>query len=62
MREARSRAMNDAAKLDRHLHIMRISSYEVPGNHLLKLSDQPDSNALVISGPTLSDAVAVYLR
>ena len=62
MREARSRAMNDAAKLDRHWHIMRISSDEVPGKHLLKLSDELDSNELVESGPTLSDAVAVYLR
>ena len=62
MREAHSRAMNDAAKLDRHWHIMRISSDEVPGKHLLKLSDEPDSNELVKSGPTLSDAVSVYLR
>ena len=62
VREARSRAMNDAAKLDRHWHIMRISSDEVPGKHLLKLSDEHDSNELVKSGPTLSDAVAVYLR
>ena len=62
VREARSRAMNDAAKLDRHWHIMRISSDEVPGKHLLKLSDEPDSNELVKSGPTLSDAVSVYLR
>ena len=62
MREARSRAMNDAAKLDRHWHIMRISSDEVPGKHLLKLSDEPDSNELVKSGPILSDAVSVYLR
>ena len=57
MREARSRAMNDAAELDRHWHIVRISSDEVPGKHLLKLSDEPDSNELVESGPTLLDAV-----
>ena len=47
MREARSRAMNDAAKLDRHWHIMRISSDEVPGKHLLRLSDEPDSMSLL---------------
>ena len=41
---------------------MRISSDEVPGKHLLKLSDEPDSNELVKSGPILSDAVSVYLR
>jgi len=62
VREARSRAMNDAAELDRHWHIVRISSDEVPRKHLLKLSDEHDSNELVESGPTLSDAVSVYLR
>ena len=36
---------------------MRISSDEVPGKHLLKLSDEHDSNELVESGPTLSDSV-----
>ena len=59
IRDARVRAMSDAAKLDRHWHIMRISSDEVPGKHLLKLSDEHDSNELVKSGPILSDAVSV---
>ena len=35
IRDARVRAMSDAAKLDRHWHILRISSDELPGKHLL---------------------------
>ena len=35
IRDARVRAMSDTAKLDRHWHILRISSYELPGKHLL---------------------------
>jgi integrase len=50
--------MNDAAKLDRHWHIMRMSSDEVPGKHLLE--EPAEKN--VGQGPSLSDAVALYLR
>ena len=39
VREARSRAMNDAAKLDRHWHIMRSSSDEVPGKQTFAAAD-----------------------
>ncbi|WP_370726556.1 DUF6538 domain-containing protein, partial [Nereida ignava] len=35
VRDARIRAMSDAAKLDRHWHILRISSEDLPGKHLL---------------------------
>ena len=35
VRDARVRAMTDAAKLDRHWHILRISSDDLPGKHLL---------------------------
>ena len=35
VRDARVRAMSDAAKLDRHWHIMRVSSDDLPGKHLL---------------------------
>ena len=35
IRDARVRAMSDAAKLDRHWHILRISSDDLPGKHLL---------------------------
>ncbi len=36
--------------------------YGYGAKHLLKLSDELDSNELVENGPTLSDAVAAYLR
>ena len=39
VREASSRAMNDAAKLDRHWHIMRSSSDEVPGKQTFAAAD-----------------------
>ena len=32
IRDARVRAVNDAAKLDRHWYILRISSDDLPGN------------------------------
>ena len=35
VRDARVRAMSDAAKLDRHWHILRISCDDLPGKHLL---------------------------
>ena len=57
-RDARVRAMSDAAKLDRHWHIMRMSSDEVPGKHLL---EEP-AKKNVGQGPSLSDAVVLYLR
>ena len=62
VRDARIRAMNDAAKLDRHWHILRISSEDLPGKHLLRdISDEavaePSNDC-----PSLKDAVAVYLR
>jgi len=62
IRDARVRAMSDAAKLDRHWHIIRISSDDVPGKHLIRLSDKTDSHTPTESGPALSDAVSVYLR
>ena len=62
VKDARIRAMNDAAKLDRHWHILRISSEDLPGKHLLKdAKDEPVSDNEV-SQYSLKDAVAVYLR
>ena len=62
IRDARVRAMTDAAKLDRHWHILRISSDDLPGKHLLadamqKPIAEPDSDE-----QSLKEAVAVYLR
>ena len=58
IRDARVRAMSDAAKLDRHWHIMRMSSDDVPGKHLLEEPEEKN----IGQGPSLSDAVALYLR
>jgi integrase len=58
IRDARVRAMSDAAKLDRHWHIMRMSSDDIPGKHLLEEPEETNIN----QGPSLSDAVALYLR
>ena len=52
------RAVNDAAKLDRHWHITRRSSDDVPGKHLLQEPEEKN----IDQGPSLSDAVALYLR
>ena len=62
IREARSRAMNDAAKLDRHWHIIRISSDDLPGKHLLAglVTDEPEVQ--VDESYSFKAAVAVYLR
>ena len=52
------RAVSDAAKLDRHWYMMRMSSDDLPGKHML---DETGSSSEV-GGYKLSDAVAVYLR
>ena len=62
VRDARIRAISDAAKLDRHWHILRISSDDLPGKHLLmdirkEIVLEPPAEC-----PSLKDAVAVYLR
>ena len=58
LRQARMRALSDAAKLDRHWYMMRMSSDDLPGKHML---DEAGSSSEV-GGYKLSDAVAVYLR
>ena len=62
IRDARVRAMSDAAKLDRHWHILRISSDDLPGKHLLADAvDEPVAEASNYDY-SLKAAVAVYLR
>ena len=62
IRDARVRAMSDASKLDRHWHILRISSEDLPGKHLLvDAVDEPAAKASVDTH-SLKAAVAVYLR
>ena len=47
VRDARVRAMTDAAKLDRHWHILRISSDDLPGKHLLADAVQEPATELL---------------
>jgi integrase len=54
--------MSDAAKLDRHWHILRISSDELPGKHLLADAIQQPPAEASIDDHSLKAAVAVYLR
>ena len=62
IRDARVRAVNDAAKLDRHWHILRISSDDLPGKHLLTDAVQEPSAEASIDDHSFKAAVAVYLR
>ena len=62
IRDARVRAMSDAAKLDRHWHILRISSDDLPGKHLLADAIQQPPAEASIDDHSLKAAVAVYLR
>jgi len=62
LRDARVRAMSDAAKLDRHWHILRISSDDLPGKHLLNDAVQESAAVSSIDDHSLKAAVTVYLR
>ena len=62
IRDARTRAVSDAAKLDRHWHILRISSNDLPGKHLLTDAvNEPLAEASIDEYSFKSD-VAIYLR
>ena len=54
--------MGDAAKLDRHWHILRISSDDLPGKHLLTDGVQEPAAEVSIDDHSFKAAVAVYLR
>jgi integrase len=54
--------MSDAAKLDRHWHILRISSDDLPGKHLLADAVQEPVAEASIDDHSFKAAVAVYLR
>ena len=62
IRDARVRAMSDAAKLDRHWHILRISSDDLPGKHLLAGAVEADTVDTPKDDHSLKASVAVYLR
>jgi len=62
IRDARVRAMNDAAKLDRHWHILQISSDDLPGKHLLADAVQEPAAEASIDDHSFKAAVVVYLR
>jgi integrase len=54
--------MSDAAKLDRHWHILRISCDDLPGKHLLTGVGQATAVAQSTDDHSFKAAVAVYLR
>ena len=62
IRDARVRAISDAAKLDRHWHILRISSDDLPGKHLLIGAGQATACVQSTDEHSFKAAVAVYLR
>ena len=62
IRDARVRAMNDAAKLDRDWHILRISSNDLPGKHFLALQGQVFDYEPSSDTHSLKAVVAIYLR
>ena len=62
IRDARVRAMSDAAKLDKHWHILRISCDDLPGKHLLTGAGQATAVAQSTDNHSFKAAVAVYLR
>jgi len=62
LRDARVRAMSDAAKLDRHWHILRISCDDLPGKHLLVDAVQEPQAEACIDDHSFKVAVAVYMR
>ena len=62
IRDARTRAVSDAAKLDRHWHILRISSNDLPGKHLLTDAVKEPLAEASIDNHSFKAAVAVYLR
>ena len=62
IRDARVRAMSDASKLDRHWHILRISSEDLPGKRLLADAFQEPAAEASVDTHSLKAAVAVYLR
>ena len=62
VRDARIRAMSDATKLDRHWHILRISSDDLPGKHLLAGAVEAAAVDTPKDDHSLKASVAVYLR
>ncbi len=54
--------MSDAAKLDRHWHILRISSDDLPGKHLLADTAEADIIDIPKDYHSLKAYVQVYLR
>ena len=54
--------MSDAAKLDRHWHILRISSDDLPGKHYSLMLCRSHLAEASIDDHSFKAAVAVYLR
>ena len=62
IRDARVRAISDATKLERHWHILRISSDDLPGKHLLAGAGQAKTLEHSPEDHSFKAAVAIYLR
>ena len=62
IRDARVRAMSDAAKLDRHWHIMRMSSGCLARKHFLANVENEQKRSQGEQSPSVLEAVEVYKR
>ena len=59
LRQARMRALSDAAKLDRHWYMMRMSSDDLPGKHMLDEAGSSSEVESYISYPMLYQYISV---
>ena len=62
LRDALFRAMSDAANLNSHWHILRISCDDLPVKHLLTGAGQAKAFVQSTDDHSFRTAVAVYLR
>ena len=63
-REARSRALSDALKLDTYWTNIRFKHQDIPGQHLIRDTSKGEGGETVSTsmGPWLSDATSMYLK
>ena len=63
-REARSRALSDALKLDTYWTNIRLKHQDIPGQHLIRDTSKGEGGETVSTsmGPRLSDATGMYLK
>ena len=63
-REARSRAVSDALKLDTYWTTIRLKHKDIPGQHLIRDKSKGEGGETVSTSmaPRLSDATSMYLK